>query len=94
MGVKVHIMIQNPELTFEESLPTFEHELLKSDHSGHTVKNYLSDLRHFCAWIQKIIPATKISEIDAFTLQRYRGHLDQELKNLKGRQIHCNVLSF
>lgn len=73
-------MIQNPDATFESALPTFEHELLKSDHSSHTVKNYLSDLRHFCAWIQKIIPATKISEIDAFTLQRYRGHLDQTEK--------------
>ena len=77
LGVKVHIMIQNSELTFEEALPNFEHELLKSDHSSHTVKNYLSDLRHFCAWIHKIIFAVKISEIDAFTLQRYRGHLDQ-----------------
>ncbi len=79
-GVKVHIMIKNSELTFESYFPDFELELLKTDRSVHTVKNYLCDLHLFKAWVHKLFPAVKASEIDAFTLQRYRGYLDQTEK--------------
>jgi site-specific recombinase XerD len=79
-GVKVHIMIQNSEPSLESCLSDFELELLKADRSAHTVKNYLCDLRHFKAWLHEIFPAAKVSEIDAFTLQRYRGFLDQTQK--------------
>ena len=79
-GVKVHITIKNLEPTFESCLPEFELELLKTDRSGHTVKNYLCDLHHFKAWLHKLFPAAKVGEIDAFTLQRYRGYLDQTEK--------------
>ena len=79
-GVKVHIMIKNSERTFESYFPDFELELLKTDRSVHTVKNYLCDLHLFKAWVHKMFPAAKINEIDAFTLQRYRGYLDQTEK--------------
>lgn len=73
-------MIKKQELTFEGSLHMFERELLKSDHSGHTVKNYLCDLKNFAEWLHKIIPAVKLGDIDTFTLQRYRGYLDHTEK--------------
>lgn len=73
-------MIQNSDPTFENCLQDFEHELLKADHSGHTIKNYLCDLHNFKSWLHKIFPNVKVSEIDAFTLQRYRGYLDQTEK--------------
>jgi len=73
-------MIKNPEPTLESCLSDFELELLKADRSGHTIKNYLCDLHHFKAWFHKLFPAIKVSEIDEFTLQRYRGYLDQTEK--------------
>ncbi|WP_397602273.1 hypothetical protein, partial [Silvanigrella sp.] len=63
----MHIMIKNSELTFESYFPDFELELLKTDRSVHTVKNYLCDLHLFKAWVHKMFPAAKINEIDAFT---------------------------
>ena len=74
-------MIKNKEPTLKNCLPEFEHWLLEQDHSKHTISSYLFDLKQFSKWIEKIYPNIKVTEIDSFTLQRFRGYLDQIEKN-------------
>ncbi len=75
----MHIMFKRKSLALPELLRAFESDLRQSDAADRTVASYLSDLRLFAAWLEGVIPGAA-EDLDAFTLQRYRSHLDHTEK--------------
>ena len=76
----MHIMFKQAQPTLAELAPLFKAFLKASDCAQTTVTSYCSDFSHFLNWVHLVLPNCRLSEIDAFTVQRYRALLDRTEK--------------
>ncbi len=59
----------------------FENHLLDENRSWRTVKAYSQDLRHFCAWFERVnAEAFRPELLTRMDISRYRAHLVDELQ--------------
>jgi integrase/recombinase XerC len=57
----------------------FLEEMKRQNASGHTVRNYASDLRQFCDYFTiRDKPHPRVEDIDALAIREWLGHLYQE----------------
>lgn len=61
-----------------KNLNDFLDWLKNKDHSSNTIRSYELDIKQFLIWFENIAPNASLTEIDTFTLQRYRNHLERE----------------
>ncbi|MEW6757157.1 MAG: tyrosine recombinase XerC [Acidobacteriota bacterium] len=63
----------------QSALSEFERHLRDEQRvSGHTLRNYMSDLEQMAAFLGRLFPAgVEIASVDALTLRAYLGHLHQ-----------------
>jgi integrase/recombinase XerC len=86
--------------TGEQVLTQYERRLrTEEDLTAATVRNYLSDLRHFAAWCEALWkqgredePAFTPGTVTTPTLTDYRAHLQQEL-HLKPNSVNRSLVS-
>lgn len=84
----------------EQVLARYEHQLrVEEDLAQATIRNYLSDLRHFAAWCESAWkqgheegPSFAPSAVTTPTLTDYRTYLQQELQ-LKPNSVNRSLIS-
>lgn len=67
--------------------------LEKNDHSSHTIQSYQLDLKQFLNWIEIKLPNTPLHEVDTFTLQRYRNHLERNGNQKTKKGLSANSVN-